>query len=325
MTLNTQKQIQALEQDWAHNPRWKGVTRPYSAEEVVCLRGHLQVEYTRARRGAQGLWQQLKDTQSSGRGYINCKSSFTTDQALQQARDGIQTLYLTFPALVRQLNNSFKRADANQWKASYMNPDRQEEAIDYFLPLVADAEAGFNQAFDPYELMKSLITNGAAAVRFGDSQARIEQGSQVSTHDLLTTEAAIQKLVSARLAADVLGVPSILLAGSAADKSLAIERALVYAPYVDLLWYEETTTPDLTAAQEFAQAIHAHYPEQLLAYRATLPLNGKQSGSSDCTPLHKRLALSGYQLQLFEEASCSEPLQRLLGSLKQKGRPQAAF
>jgi len=352
--LSFADQVAALKKDWAENPRWKGVTRPYTAEDVVRLRGSLQPEYTLARRGAEKLWALVNG--SAKKGYVNCMGALTGGQAMQQAKAGIEAIYLSgwqvaadantsetmypdqslyavdsVPTVVRRINNTFKRADEIQWKSVCDGKISEEDAIDYFLPVVADAEAGFGGVLNAHELMKNMIANGAAGVHFEDQLASVKKCGHMGGKVLVPTQEAVQKLVAARLAADVMGVPTVLLARTDAnaanlitsdadpyDKEFivgdrspegfyhtnagldqAISRGLAYAPYADLLWCE-TATPDLDEAQRFADAIHAKYPDQLLAYNCSPSFNWKKN-LDDETIARFQQALSdmGYKYQFI--------------------------
>ena len=337
------QQIQQLEQAW-RAPRWEGITRPYSAEEVVKLRGSVNPACTLAQRGAEKLWTLLNG--AARKGYINSLGALTGGQALQQAKAGIEAIYLSgwqvaadanlagqmypdqslypvnsVPEVVQRINQTFQRADQIQW-ANGAEPG-DEEYIDYFLPIVADAEAGFGGVLNAFELMKAMISAGAAAVHFEDQLAAVKKCGHMGGKVLVPTQEAIQKLVAARLAADVMDVPTILLARTDADAAdlitsdcddydrpfirgdrtaegffrthagieQAISRGLAYAPYADVLWCE-TSTPDLALAQRFATAIHARYPGKLLAYNCSPSFNWKKN-------LDDR-AIAGFQQALSE-------------------------
>ncbi|HAK33837.1 MAG TPA: isocitrate lyase [Pantoea sp.] len=337
------QQTQQLEQAW-RAPRWEGITRPYSAEEVVKLRGSVNPACTLAQRGAEKLWTLLNG--AARKGYINSLGALTGGQALQQAKAGIEAIYLSgwqvaadanlagqmypdqslypvnsVPEVVQRINQTFQRADQIQW-ANGAEPG-DEEFIDYFLPIVADAEAGFGGVLNAFELMKAMISAGAAAVHFEDQLAAVKKCGHMGGKVLVPTQEAIQKLVAARLAADVMDVPTILLARTDADAAdlitsdcddydrpfirgdrtaegffrthagieQAISRGLAYAPYADVLWCE-TSTPDLALAQRFATAIHARYPGKLLAYNCSPSFNWKKN-------LDDR-AIAGFQQALSE-------------------------
>ena len=349
--MNRNQQIKQLESSW-NDARWEGITRPYSAEEVISLRGSVNPACTLAERGANKLWSLLNG--ESTKGYINSLGALTGGQAIQQAKAGIEAIYLSgwqvaadanmagqmypdqslypansVPNVVERINQSFQRADQIQW-ASDVSPE-DDEFIDYFLPIVADAEAGFGGVLNAFELMKSMIQAGAGAVHFEDQLASVKKCGHMGGKVLVPTQEAIQKLVAARLAADVMGVPTVLLARTDADAAdlitsdcderdapfitgqrtsegffrtragieQAISRGLSYAPYADVLWCE-TSTPDLELAQRFADAIHAQYPGKLLAYNCSPSFNWKKN-LDDRTIARFQQALSdmGYRFQFI--------------------------
>ena len=351
-------EIARLTRDWAENPRWAGKKRGYSAEDVVRLRGSIKIENTLARRGAEKLWQLI--TQGArpafrpDKDFVNCMGALTGGQAVQQAKAGVQGIYLSgwqvaadnntastmypdqslypvdsVPAVVRRINNSFRRADQIQWKAGKKPGDK--DYIDYFLPIVADAEAGFGGVLNAYELMKSMIEAGAAGVHFEDQLASVKKCGHMGGKVLVPTQEAVQKLIAARLAADVADVPTIVLARTDAnaadlltsdfdenDKPFvigertaegfyrtragidqAISRGLAYAPYADLLWCE-TATPDLNEARKFADAIHAKYPQQLLAYNCSPSFNWKKNlDDATIAKFQRELSAMGYKFQFI--------------------------
>jgi len=346
------EQIAALEKDWAENPRWKGVTRPYSAEEVVRLRGSVNPEHTLARRGAEKLWELVNG--SANKGYVNCLGALTGGQAVQQVKAGIEAIYLSgwqvaadnngactmypdqslypvnsVPTVVQRINNSFRRADQIQWQRG--NSPEDEGNIDYFAPIVADAEAGFGGVLNAYELMKSMIEAGASGVHFEDQLASVKKCGHMGGKVLVPTQEAVQKLVAARLAADVAGVPTIVLARTDANAAdlltsdadeydrpfvvgerspegfyktragidQAISRGLAYAPYADLLWCE-TATPCLDEARKFADAIRAEYPDQLLAYNCSPSFNWKKNlDDATIAKFQQELSDMGYKYQFI--------------------------
>lgn len=237
MTISRTQQIQQLEREWT-SPRWKNITRPYSAEDVIKLRGSVNPECTFAQNGAKKLWELLHG--GSRKGYINCLGALTGGQALQQAKAGVEAIYLSgwqvaadantassmypdqslypvdsVPAVVKRINNSFRRADQIQW-SNNIEPG-SKGYTDYFLPIVADAEAGFGGVLNAFELMKAMIEAGAAGVHFEDQLAAVKKCGHMGGKVLVPTQEAIQKLVAARLAADVLGVPTLLIARTDAD------------------------------------------------------------------------------------------------------------
>ena len=231
--MTRDEQIAALEQEWRENPRWKNIERGYSAADVVRLRGSVQPENTLARLGAEKLWRLVNG--DATKGYVNCMGALTGGQAVQQAKAGIEAIYLSgwqvaadgntsetmypdqslyaydsVPAMVRRINNAFRRADEIQWSRGIAPGD--EGAIDYFLPIVADAEAGFGGVLNAFELMKNMIGAGAAGVHFEDQLAAVKKCGHMGGKVLVPTQEAVQKLLAARLAADVYGVPTVLLA-----------------------------------------------------------------------------------------------------------------
>ncbi|MTW22269.1 isocitrate lyase [Allochromatium palmeri] len=350
--MNRQDQIQAIEQDWAENPRWTDVKRGYSAADVVRLRGSVQPEHTYAKLGAEKLWKRVRG--ESRKGYVNCMGAITGGQAMQQAKAGIEAIYLSgwqvaadgntsetmypdqslyaydsVPTMVRRINNSFKRADEIQWSRGIGPGD--EGYVDYFLPIVADAEAGFGGVLNAFELMKNMIANGAAGVHFEDQLAAVKKCGHMGGKVLVPTREAVQKLIAARLAADVMGVPTLLLArtdaeaanlltsdvddndrpfviGERTDEGFyrvkngleqAISRGLAYAPYADLVWCE-TGTPDLGFAREFAQAVLGENPNKLLAYNCSPSFNWKKNlDDRSIARFQDELADMGYKYQFI--------------------------
>lgn len=350
--LTRRQQIEAIEKDWATNPRWKNVKRPYSAEEVVTLRGSMVPENTIAQRGADKLWSLVNG--DAKKGYVNCLGALTGGQAVQQAKAGIEAIYLSgwqvaadnntassmypdqslypvdsVPAVVKRINNSFRRADQIQWSNGKSPND--EGGIDYFLPIVADAEAGFGGVLNAYELMKSMIDAGAAGVHFEDQLASVKKCGHMGGKVLVPTQEAVQKLVAARLAADVAGTRTLVIARTDAnaadlltsdcdpyDKDFiqgertqegfyrvragidqAISRGLAYAPYADLIWCE-TATPCLEEARKFAKAIHAQHPEQLLAYNCSPSFNWEKNLDAETiAKFQQELSDMGYKYQFI--------------------------
>ncbi|ANE75027.1 isocitrate lyase [Dickeya solani] len=351
MSTSRTQQIEQLEQEW-NTPRWKGITRPYRAEDVVNLRGSVNPVCTLAQLGAEKLWALLNG--SSRKGYINCLGALTGGQALQQAKAGLEAVYLSgwqvaadanlaasmypdqslypsnsVPAVVQRINNTFRRADQIQWANGIGQDDPRY--TDYFLPIVADAEAGFGGVLNAFELMKSMIEAGAAAVHFEDQLASVKKCGHMGGKVLVPTQEAVQKLVAARLAADVLGVPTLLVARTDADAAdlltsdcddydrdfvtgertvegfyrtragveQAISRGLAYAPYADLVWCE-TSTPDLALARRFAEAIHARFPGKLLAYNCSPSFNWKKNlDDRTIARFQDELSAMGYKYQFI--------------------------
>ena len=347
-----QEQIRTLAQDWADNPRWTDVKRAYSAADVVRLRGSVQPQHTYATQGAHKLWRLLHG--EARKGYVNCMGAITGGQALQQAKAGIEAIYLSgwqvaadgntsetmypdqslyaydsVPTMVRRINNAFKRADEIQWSKDIGPGD--DGYIDYFLPIVADAEAGFGGVLNAFELMKNMIAAGAAGVHFEDQLAAVKKCGHMGGKVLVPTAEAVQKLVAARLAADVMGVPTLLLARTDAEAAnlltsdvddndrpfltgartgegfyrvkngleQAISRGLAYAPYADLVWCE-TATPDLGFAREFAQAVLAQNPNKLLAYNCSPSFNWKKNlDDATIARFQDELSDMGYKYQFI--------------------------
>ncbi|RPA62914.1 isocitrate lyase [Shewanella frigidimarina] len=347
-----QQQVDSIKKNWDENPRWKSVKRPFTAEEVVALRGSVVPENTIAKMGAAKLWELVNG--GAKKGYVNSLGALTGGQAVQQAKAGIEAIYLSgwqvaadanlagtmypdqslypansVPAVVSRINNSFRRADQIQW-GKEVNPG-DDNYTDYFLPIVADAEAGFGGVLNAFELMKSMIDAGAAGVHFEDQLASVKKCGHMGGKVLVPTQEAVQKLVAARLAADVSGVDTLVIArtdANAADLMTsdcdeydrefvtgertnegfyrvragldqAISRGLAYAPYADLIWCE-TAKPCLEEAKKFADAIHAQYPDQLLAYNCSPSFNWKKN-LDDVTiaKFQQELSNMGYKYQFI--------------------------
>ncbi len=341
--------VEQLKKDWAENPRWKGIKRGYTAEDVVRLRGNLPVEYSFAQRGAEKLWELVTTTP-----YVNCLGALTGGQAMQQAKAGVKAIYLSgwqvaadnntymsmypdqslypvdsVPVVVERINNTFKRADEIQC-ARGIGPGHKD-FVDYFLPIVGDAEAGFGGVLNAHELMKRMIRAGAAGVHFEDQLASVKKCGHMGGKVLVPSQEAVQKLIAARLAGDVYGVPTILLArtdAEAADlltgdcddndkpfltgdrtvegfyktkKGLeqAISRGLAYAPYADMVWCE-TGTPDLNFARKFAEAIQAQNPGKMLAYNCSPSFNWKKNlDDATIAKFQRELGAMGYKYQFI--------------------------
>jgi len=347
--LSRQEQAEKLHKDWSENPRWKGIKRGYSAQDVVRLRGSVQVEHTLARRGAEKLWN-LVNTEP----FVNSLGAMSGNQAMQQAKAGLKAVYLSgwqvagdanlagemypdqslypansVPQVVRRINNALTRCDEIQWMEG-KNPG-DEGYIDYFLPIVADAEAGFGGVLNAFELMKAMIDAGASGVHFEDQLASVKKCGHMGGKVLVPTREAVSKLVSARLAADVMGVPTVLLARTDAeaadlvtsdvdenDKAFltgertvegfyrtkpgvgqAISRGLAYAPYADMIWCE-TGTPDLAYARAFAEAIHKQFPGKMLAYNCSPSFNWKKNlDDATIAKFQRELGAMGYKFQFI--------------------------
>ena len=343
--MSRQEQIRQLEEDWEENSRWADCTRSYSASDVVRLRGSLREAHTLAHRSAAKLWQLVNDKGN----HVSCMGAITAGQAMQQVKGGIKAIYLSgwqvaadgntsetmypdqslyaynsVPAMVRRINNTFRRADEIQWA-------KGTDEIDYFIPIVADAEAGFGGVLNAFELTKDMITAGAAGVHFEDQLASAKKCGHMGGKVLVPTQEAIQKLVAARLAADVMGVPTLILARTDANAAglltsdidgrdapfltgertpegfyqtkagidQAIARGLAYAPYADLLWCE-TAVPDLAEAQKFAEGIRKQYPNQIFAYNCSPSFNWKKNlDDATIAKFQKELSAMGYKYQFI--------------------------
>jgi isocitrate lyase len=331
-----QEQTVQLESQWSQDERWAGIARPYGAEDVVRLRGSIVPECTLGRVGAERLWRLLTEG-----GYVNALGALTGGQAVQMVKAGLKAIYLSgwqvaadanlagstypdqslypansVPQVVRRLSNALLRADQIDWSEG-------RNGTDWLAPIVADAEAGFGGALNAYELMRAMVEAGAAGVHFEDQLAAEKKCGHLGGKVLVPTSQFIRTLVAARLAADVLNVPTVLVARTDALSATlltsdvddadapfvsgertsegfyrvtdglepAIARSLAYAPYADVLWFE-TSTPDLGEAKEFAQAIHAKHPRKLLAYNCSPSFNWRKALSDE--------QIAGFQAQLGE-------------------------
>ncbi|MCS7208869.1 MAG: isocitrate lyase [Fimbriimonadales bacterium] len=339
-----QDTVEQLEREWRENPRWQGVQRPYSAADVVRLRGSVQIEYTLAKLGAQRLWELLHTEP-----YVAALGALTGTQAVQMVQAGLKAIYLSgwqvaadanlayqtypdlslypansVPAVVRRINNAFRREDEKQHAQG-------RNDIYWYAPIVADGEAGFGGVLHTFELTKALIEAGAAGVHYEDQLASAKKCGHLGGKVLVPTREFIQKLVAARFAADVMGVPTVLIARTDALNATlltsdidpydqpfltgertyegfyavrngieaAIARGLAYAPYADLLWFE-TSTPDLNEARQFAEAIHKQYPGKLLAYNCSPSFNWKKLLDADTIAKFQReLGAMGYKFQFI--------------------------
>ncbi len=340
-----QQQAAELQKEWDTNSRWKGVQRTYGAGDVVRLRGSVQEEHTLARRGAEKLWQ-LVNTED----YINALGALTGNQAVQQVRAGLKAIYLSgwqvagdanlaaqtypdqslypansVPAVVRRINNALARADQITWS------EGKADSPDWFAPIVADAEAGFGGVLNAYELMKNMIHAGAAGVHWEDQLSSAKKCGHLGGKVLIPTTQHIKTLNAARLAADVEGVPSVIVARTDAQAATlitsdvderdqqyitgertaegfyrvkngvdpCITRAIAYAPYADLIWME-TSTPDLELARQFAEAVKKEFPDQLLAYNCSPSFNWKAALDDDTIAKFQReLGSMGYKFQFI--------------------------
>ncbi|MFE4141937.1 isocitrate lyase [Peribacillus sp. YIM B13472] len=328
------ERAQKLQQSWENDSRWTGIKRPYTAEEVIKLRGSIDIEQTLARRGSEKLWN-LLNTED----FINALGALTGNQAMQQVKAGLKAIYLSgwqvaadaniagqmypdqslypansVPQVVKRINQTLQRADQISFAEG-------KDDIDWFAPIVADAEAGFGGSLNVFELMKGMIEAGAAGVHFEDQLSSEKKCGHLGGKVLLPTQTAVRNLVSARLAADVMGTPTILIARTDADAAdlitddidpvdapfitgertpegfyrtnagldQAIARGLAYAPYADLIWCE-TSEPNLADARRFAEAIHAEFPGKLLAYNCSPSFNWKAKLSDE--------EIANYQVEL---------------------------
>ena len=334
--------IQKLQESWELDNRWNGVQRPYKAEEVIRLRGSIDIEHTLARRGAEKLWNLLKTED-----FINALGALTGNQAVQQVKAGLKAIYLSgwqvaadanlsghmypdqslypansVPSVVKRINQALQRADQIQHLEA-------QGDTDWFAPIVADAEAGFGGQLNVFELMKGMIEAGAAGVHFEDQLSSEKKCGHLGGKVLLPTQTAVKNLISARLAADVMGVPTILVARTDADAAdlitsdidpvdqefitgertpegffrtkagieQAIARGLAYAPYADLVWCE-TSEPSLEQAQRFADAIHEKFPGKLLAYNCSPSFNWKKKLDDETIEKFQvELGKMGYKFQ----------------------------
>ncbi|GAB3333382.1 isocitrate lyase [Marivirga atlantica] len=343
--MTTQEKINELVQEWSTNPRWKGVERPYTAEEVVKLRGSVKIEHSLAKHGAERLWNLLKSEE-----YVAGLGALTGNQAIQEVQAGLKAIYLSgwqvaadanlggqmypdqslypadsVPSVVKRINNALLRADQIQSVTG-------EGDVHWLAPIVADAEAGFGGNLNAFELMKGMIEAGAAGVHFEDQLSSAKKCGHLGGKVLVPTQEAINKLVAARLATDVMGTPTIIIARTDADAAnlltsdidprdhefiesgertdegffkvknglqQAISRGLSYAPYADLIWCE-TSHPDLGEAREFAQAIKEKYPDKMLAYNCSPSFNwASKLTQNEMLEFREKLAEMGYKFQFI--------------------------
>ena len=342
--MNANNAAEQIKKSWAEDPRWKGVRRGYTAEDVVQLRGTVSIEYSLAKQGAEKLWHYVNNEP-----FINSLGALTGNQAMQQVKAGLRAIYLSgwqvaadanlagqmypdqslypadsVPSVVRRINNALLRADQ-------LHHAEGDDSVDWMQPIVADAEAGFGGVLNAHELMKAMIEAGAAGVHFEDQLASAKKCGHMGGKVLVPTQEAVQKLISARLAADIMGVPTVLLARTDANAAglitsdvdpydapfltgertvegfhetragldQAIARGLAYAPYADLLWCE-TAHPDLEEAKTFAEAIRKEYPDQLLSYNCSPSFNWKKN-LDDLTiaKFQRELGAMGYKFQFI--------------------------
>lgn len=338
----TNERVKVLQENWELDSRWKGVTRPYSAEDVLKLRGSIDIEYTLARRGAEKLWDLLNSED-----YVHALGALTGNQAVQQVKAGLKAIYLSgwqvaadanlsgnmypdqslypansVPSVVKRINQALQRADQIQHLEGVGD-------VDWFAPIVADAEAGFGGQLNVFELMKGMIEAGAAGVHFEDQLSSEKKCGHLGGKVLLPTQTAVRNLISARLAADVMGVPTVLVARTDANAAdlitsdideadhafitgertsegffrtkagldQAIARGLAYAPYADLIWCE-TSEPNLEEARIFAEAIHEKFPGKLLAYNCSPSFNWKKKLDDETIEKFQcELGKMGYKFQ----------------------------
>jgi isocitrate lyase len=342
--MNTEHEIQSMQADWSTNPRWKGIKRGYEPADVLRLRGTVKIEYSLARQGAEKLWNSMATEP-----YVNSLGALTGNQAMQQVKAGLKAIYLSgwqvaadanlassmypdqslypadsVPNVVRRINNALLRADQ-------LHHAEGDDSVDWMQPIVADAEAGFGGVLNAHELMKAMIEAGAAGVHFEDQLASAKKCGHMGGKVLVPSREAVSKLVAARLAADIMDVPTVLLARTDAnaaglitsdvdpydapfltgDRTMegfyvtrpgidqAISRGLAYAPYSDLLWCE-TAHPDLEEAKIFAEAIKKEYPDQLLSYNCSPSFNWKANLDDDTIAKFQReLGAMGYKFQFI--------------------------
>ncbi|KYD10246.1 MULTISPECIES: isocitrate lyase [Heyndrickxia] len=338
----TNEKVSRLQESWELDERWKGIERTYSAEDVLKLRGSIDIEHTLARRGAEKLWHLLHEED-----YVNALGALTGNQAVQQVKAGLKAIYLSgwqvaadanlsghmypdqslypansVPHVVKRINQALQRADQ-------IHHVEGDHSIDWFAPIVADAEAGFGGQLNVFELMKAMIEAGAAAVHFEDQLSSEKKCGHLGGKVLLPTQTAVKNLISARLAADVMGVPTLLIARTDANAAdlitsdvdpydapfiigdrtpegfyrtkagldQAIARGLAYAPYADLVWCE-TSEPNLEEAKRFAEAIHEKFPGKLLAYNCSPSFNWKKKlDEATIAKFQQELGKMGYKFQ----------------------------
>ncbi|MEC1524384.1 isocitrate lyase [Neobacillus niacini] len=338
----TNSRAMELQESWEMDNRWNGITRPYSAEDVIKLRGSIDIEHTLARRGAEKLWKQMNEED-----YINALGALTGNQAVQQVKAGLKAIYLSgwqvaadanlsghmypdqslypansVPSVVKRINQALQRADQ-------ITHSEGDNSIDWFVPIVADAEAGFGGQLNCFELMKGMIEAGAAGVHFEDQLSSEKKCGHLGGKVLLPTQTAVRNLIAARLAADVMGVPTVLVARTDANAAdlitsdidmndapfitgertaegffrtkagldQAIARGLAYAPYADLIWCE-TSEPNIEEARRFAEAIHEKFPGKMLAYNCSPSFNWKKKLDQDTiAKFQQELGKMGYKFQ----------------------------
>ena len=342
-------EAQKLQKEWSDNPRWRGIKRSYSAADVVRLRGSVAVEHTLAKRGSEKLWKLINEEP-----FVNSLGALTGNQAMQQVKAGLKAIYLSgwqvagdanlagemypdqslypinsVPQVVKKINNALTRCDQIQWMEG-KNPN-DAGYVDYFAPIVADAEAGFGGVLNAFELMKAMIEAGASGVHFEDQLAAVKKCGHMGGKVLVPSREAVAKLTAARLAADVMGTPTVLLARTDAEAAdlvtsdvddndkpfitgertvegfyrtrpgieQSISRGLAYAPYADLIWCE-TGKPDLAFAKQFAEAIQKQFPGKMLAYNCSPSFNWKRNlDASTIAKFQRELGAMGYKFQFI--------------------------
>ena len=342
--MNRNEQIKQLEKEWNENPRWADVERPYTAEEVVNLRSSVNVEYTLAKLGAEKFWNHLQDDEP-----ICALGAVTGNQAVQEVQAGLKAIYCSgwqvagdnnsagtmypdqslypvdsVPKLVEKINNALTRTDEIHWQ-------KGDDSIDWIVPIIADAEAGFGGNLNAFELMKHMIKAGASVVHYEDQLSSAKKCGHLGGKVLVTTSEAVNKLVAARLAADVMGTSTLIIARTDANAAnllttdvnecdrkfvtgerspegfhyvnngldQAIDRGLSYAPFADLLWCE-TAKPNLDEAHQFADSIHREFPDQMLAYNCSPSFNWKENlDENTMKEFREELYKMGYKYQFI--------------------------
>ncbi|MEH7353842.1 isocitrate lyase [Neobacillus drentensis] len=338
----TDSRVEQLQETWEMDSRWRGITRPYTAEDVIKLRGSIDIEHTLARKGSEKLWKLLNEED-----FINALGALTGNQAVQQVKAGLKAIYLSgwqvaadanlsghmypdqslypansVPSVVKRINQALQRADQ-------ITHTEGDNSIDWFAPIVADAEAGFGGQLNCFELMKGMIEAGASGVHFEDQLSSEKKCGHLGGKVLLPTQTAVRNLIAARLAADVMGVPTVLVARTDANAAdlitsdidmndapfitgerttegffrvnagieQAIARGLAYAPYADLIWCE-TSEPNIEEARQFAEAIHEQFPGKLLAYNCSPSFNWKKKLDQETiAKFQQELGKMGYKFQ----------------------------
>ena len=342
--MHAKDEFKTMQTSWASDPRWSGITRPYTAKDVVRLRGSVQIEHTLARRGAEKFWKLLREEPM-----VCALGAVTGNQGVQAVQAGLKAIYCSgwqvagdgnsagemypdqslypvdsVPKMLERINNALLRTDQIHWM-------EEDKSIDWLVPIIADAEAGFGGNLNAFELTKSMIRAGAAAVHFEDQLSSAKKCGHLGGKVLVPTQEAINKLVAARLAADVMGVPTVIIARTDADAAdlltsdsdardrafvtgerttegffrvqpglaQAIGRAISYAPYADLIWCE-TSKPDLEDARRFAEGVHARYPGKMLAYNCSPSFNWSAKLDAAALPrFREELAAMGYRFQFI--------------------------